>query len=76
MPAPPPSARPPPPPPPRKHRAPPPPPRDQLDADSGDWDFASFLSRDLDSYLKDSAAFMAEAFGGGGGRGGGGGGAA
>jgi hypothetical protein len=61
-------------------RRPPPPPqkpspytqRDQLDA-TADWDYAAFLSRDLEQYLRDSAEFMAEAYGGGGSGGGGGG---
>lgn len=38
---------------------------DQLEADGPDWDYAAFLARDLEQYLRDSAEFMAEAFGGG-----------
>jgi hypothetical protein len=36
--------------------------RDQLEAEGPDWDYAAFLSRDLEQYLRDSAEFMAEAW--------------
>ena len=35
---------------------------DQLEAEGPDWDYAAFLSRDLEQYLRDSAEFMAEAW--------------
>jgi len=41
--------------------------RDQLELDGPDWDYAGFLKRDLEQYLRASAEFMAEAYGASGG---------